>query len=204
LAKKEIELGKIREHSAKLLGAGALTGTLLIAPPTNLELPGPNKVVQEIGSQTKSVANPRDELLKSLHETLPSVVGPLNRDQEKSLEMLFQNVLGVKSKATLEGEHLNTTYGKIGAEQHLRRFPGDTNDQHAPKKDQYGGDRPYEILKEGTAPGLGAWGYFAPTKSAFTPNLEEKERWYAVVQTLYYRLGFSSAISEDWYKYRKV
>ena len=35
LVKKGIEIGKLREHSAKIIGAGALTGTLLLAYPAN-------------------------------------------------------------------------------------------------------------------------------------------------------------------------
>ncbi|MBI1864119.1 hypothetical protein HYS03_02855 [Candidatus Woesebacteria bacterium] len=126
---------------------------------------------------------------------LPNRVSPLTREEEKALERIFEENLGIPARANLEGEHLNTTYGLIGAEQHLRRYPGDTLAQH--------GNR--QILKEGIAPGLGAWGYFAPSKSRLTPDLEETERWYAVVQTLYLpdwnkRLPYL----RDWYKYRKV
>ena len=89
----------------------------------------------------------------------------------------------------------------------MRRFPGDTLLQHAPTPKDFGGEGQGSgsILKEGLAPGLGAWGYFAPSKDALTPKIEEIERWYAVVQTLY--LPDWSARQphlKNWYKYRKV
>jgi hypothetical protein len=131
--------------------------------------------------------------VESLAQALPNKTRPLTRSEEKYLEQVFENVIGVKTKANLEGEHLNTTYGLIGAEQHLKRFPGDT----------IAGHKPY--LKEGIAPGLGAWGYFARSKSELNPSLEETERWYAVVQTLYLPdWGSRQPYLRDWYKDRKV
>ena len=58
---------------------------------------------------------------------------------------------------------------------------------------------------EGMAPGRGAWGYFASSKSDLSKEGVEREKWYAVVQTLYLpdwktRLPYL----RDWYKYRKV
>jgi hypothetical protein len=101
------------------------------------------------------------------------------------LEQIIKNTIGVNVKATLEGEHLNTTYGYIGLEQHLMRYPGDNVTY--------------------MAPGKGAWGYFAGSKSTLTQDDVEREKWYVVVQTLYLpdwekRLSYL----RDWYKYRKV
>lgn len=95
----------------------------------------------------------------------------------------------------MEGEHLNTTYGLIGAEQHLMRYPGDTMTTH-PKVPQD---------DEGMAPGRGAWGYFAKSKEQLTNDLIEKEKWYAVVQTLYLPdWNTRTKYLRDWYQYRKV
>jgi hypothetical protein len=194
-----LDIGKIRQQSTKLLGAGALAGTLLLAPPHgNNQLPAPNEIVKKIteGSSTLILNFPDKVLVQSLNKVLPSRPRPLSSDEEKYLEGIFNEVIGVKAKATLEGEHLNTTYGYIGAEQHLRRYPGDTLSQHSTET---------ETLKEGMAPGLGAWGYFAPSKSDLTPDLVETEKWYAVVQTLYLPdWNKRQPYLRDWYKYRKV
>ncbi len=177
---------------AKVIGAGILAGALLLGPAAvkNLPSPAPNELVA-IAKST-----PQDVLVTDLKSVLPANVRPLTTDQEKKLSGIFKSILGIKATGTLEGEHLNTTYGLIGAEQHLRRYPGDTIDQHADV------DSPYD---EGMAPGLGAWGYFAPSKDKMTLDLVQKEKWYVVVQTLYLpdwnkRLAYL----RDWYKYRKV
>jgi len=206
LRKKEIDLGKIREHSAKLLGTGALTGTLLLAPPSGAKnLPFPHEVVQIASDMPEKDVKINAEYLQEILQTLPTPTRPLSRNEEKYLEQAIFDTFAVKVKATLEGEHLNTSYGMIGAEQHLKRFPGDSLSFHSPKEGEYGGENPAEILKEGIAPGLGAWGYFAPSKEALTPELVETERWYAVVQTLYLPdWGKRQPYLRDWYKYRKV
>ena len=124
---------------------------------------------------------------------MPSEVRPLARDEEKRLEVIISDILKIKSKATLEGEHLNTVYGYIGAEQHLKRYPGDVLENHGP------------YYKEGIAPGLGAWGYFAKSKTDLTSTLEETEKWYSVVQTLYLPDWNSrQPYLRDWYKHRKL
>jgi len=214
---KGIDPGKIREHSTKILGASAIAGALLFSPPlTSSALPTPQEIIEKLKSdknikiedkQSLLLRNNNVNLANSLTGLLPKKSRPLNRNEEKILEQVFSQVLGVAARASLEGEHLNTTYGYIGAEQHLRRFPGDTLLQHAPTPKDFGGEGQGSgsILKEGLAPGLGAWGYFAPSKDALTPKIEEIERWYAVVQTLY--LPDWSARQphlKNWYKYRKV
>lgn len=196
--KKGVDVGEIRKHSTKIIGAGALTGALLLNPTTDPEiLPAPNEIIEKLKDAGKvgGIESPQKLLIDTLDSALPKETRPLDRSEEKFLEQLFQGVLGVKAKANLEGEHLNTTYGLIGAEQHLRRYPGDTLLQHG------SGD----VLTEGIAPGLGAWGYFAHSKANFTPQLEETERWYAVVQTLYLPdWNTRQPYLRDWYKYRKV
>jgi len=204
-----LELGKIREHSGKLITAGALAGTLAVsshgADPSKKLLPPPHEIMAKVDeNQTLPSKTPAIRLREGLAEILPEETRPLTQTEEKYLEKIIQETTGIPAKATLEGEHLNTTYGKIGAEQHLRRYPGDVNENHAPDSNEYGGDRPQEILKEGMAPGLGAWGYFANSKAELTPELEETERWYSVAQTLYlHDWNTRQPYLKNWYKHRK-
>lgn len=181
-------------HAAKIVGTGALAGTLLLTTPVIPSLPG-SKVdgLAEVSSVKTQSA--QEILLGALKNILPTTRRPLTEDEEKRLEIVFKDVTGIPAKANLEGEHLNTTFGLIGAEQHLRRYPGDTVANHGTGS----------VLNEGMAPGLGAWGYFAPSQTKLTKDLVEGEKWYAVVQTLYLpdwskRLAYL----RDWYKYRKV
>lgn len=187
-AEKGVELDKLREYSAKIMATGALTGTLLFAPPTLAKnVPTLVNVVKNLSDfeGTQPNVSQQERLLSSLRQILPQKVSALDRLQEKTLEQLFNQIIGVSTKANLEGEHLNTTYGYIGAEQHLARYSGDNMAVH-PKIPQ---------LDEGMAPGLGAWGYVPA----------DKEKWYAVVQTLYLPdWARRQPYLRDWYKYRKV
>lgn len=196
LQEKGVELGKIREHSAKIISAGALTGTLLLAPPTGVsKLPAPSEIAKDISDFGNKDGQqlPQKEMIDSLKSMLPSEVRPLARDEEKRIEQVVQDLTNISAKAALEGEHLNTSYGYIGAEQHLKRYPGDVLENHGP------------YYKEGIAPGLGAWGYFAKSKADLTERLVETEKWYAVVQTLYLPdWSERQPYLRDWYKYRKV
>ncbi|OGM30111.1 hypothetical protein A2801_03870 [Candidatus Woesebacteria bacterium RIFCSPHIGHO2_01_FULL_41_10] len=208
LDQKGISLSKLREHSNKIIAAGALASALALAPPQGDHLlPPPKEIIEKVTRSSSSLPVETNAVVlrKVLSQVLPEEPRALTEHEEKTLEQVILETTGVKAKANLEGEHLNTTYGLIGAEQHLRRYPGDTLAQHKPDADEYGGERVDEIIEEGITPGLGAWGYFAPSKEAFTPDLEETERWYAVVQTLYLPdWEKRQPYLKDWYKYRKV
>ncbi len=190
-------LSKLRTHSTKVLSAGSLAGALLLSSPQPIRnLPSPAELVEQIRAPRVGAVIPiQESFINSLKNILPDHVRPLENSEEKLLENVISQVIGVKSKATLEGEHLNQTYGLIGAEQHLYRYPGDTVSAHGTGS----------ILNEGIAPGLGAWGYFANSKEKLTPDLANTEKWYAVVQTLYLpQWNTRFKYLRDWYKYRKV
>ena len=165
---KGIDPGKLREHSAKILGTGLIAGSLLLRPPIHVDtLPSPNDAIK--------LANFVEKSKEKSHNTKLTITP--------------------NDLMTHTFESLNTIYGKIGAEQHLRRYPGDTLSQHGSTEDQ----------AEGMAPGLGAWGYFAPSKEELTEDLIETEKWYAVVQTLYLPdWNTRQPHLKNWYKHRKV
>ncbi|MEK7526121.1 MAG: hypothetical protein AAB546_01435 [Patescibacteria group bacterium] len=199
LLEKGLDLSKIRDYSSKLLTTSVLAGSLLFSPAGQTKmLPSPLEIVNKFQKDTADNSVPaKKQLIESLNSILPDRPRPLSQDEEKFLEQVFDGVLGIKAKATLEGEHLNTTYGYIGAEQHLRRYPGDSVANHMGYSST--------VLKEGIAPGLGAWGYFAPSKEALSDDLVDTEKWYAVVQTLYLPdWARRQPYLRDWYKYRKV
>lgn len=194
-AQKALSLGKLRDHSAKIIAGGALVTGLALGPPARAQAPSlPAPVFDSLLAAGAIVPENAQEYFRDeLKSFLPAKPASFDSATEKSIGLLFERLTGIKARATLEGEHLNTTYGYIGAEQHLPRFPGDTVIQHD------------TFQESGITPGRGAWGYFAQSKSQMTPDLEQKEKWYAVVQTMYLpdwdaRLKYL----RDWYKYRKV
>ena len=158
-------------------------------------LPAPHEILAKFTDEKAKNENSKKILVDTFNSILPTRPRSLSRTEEKLLEQVFGNVVGIPARATLEGEHLNTTYGFIGAEQHLRRYPGDNLKNHGDK----------DVVKAGIAPGFSAWGYIAPSKEELTEGLEEVERWYAVVQTLYLPdWNTRQPYLKDWYKHRKV
>lgn len=195
---KNINLKNLRQHSAKLLGAGLIGGGVLLSTPSaTLSLPEPHQIYSypELSDAFANLKVKNQVLTDALKPVLPDVVRPLSRNEEKVVEYVVKDTTGVPVKATLEGEHLNTIYGLIGAEQHLKRYPGDNINDNSVDK----------YRASGMAPGLGAWGYFAHSKEELTPQLAANEKWYAVVQTLYLPdWGTRQPYLKNWYKYRKV
>ena len=123
----------------------------------------------------------------------PHTPAKLEADQAGKIEAAILAATGLSAKAVLDGQTLNHQVGYIGYEQHLRRFPGDTLLEHDDEQ------------IAGVAPGLGAWGYFARSKSEFTTQDYLREKWYSVAQTLYLPNWNTDFVHlRDWYKYRKI
>ncbi|RJR25972.1 hypothetical protein C4578_00260 [Candidatus Microgenomates bacterium] len=189
LTEAGVNPGKIREHATKLLTSGAIAGSLLLSSPQVGLIPDSkpsSAIVQTKENISKSLAN-------QLSQILPEKIGPLNADQETKVSHLLFDIFGITAVPKLGSTHLNQTYGLIGAEQHLPRYPGDTIDQH----DEY--------QKSGITPGLGAWGYFAKSKRDLTKEDVLKEKYYVAVQTLYLPdWNIRTRFLYEWYKHRKV
>lgn len=192
ISKKLVELGlqfhELRRHSAKKISAAALAGTMLISSPTvstSLKPPAHQINVSEGEAQEK--------LKQELVPLLPKQVKPLSPQLESEISEVIYKNLGLKAVANLEGNHLNQTYGRMGGEQHLPRYPGDRVSEHD------------ALQSKGITPGKGAWGYFVSRKSALTQEDYLREKYYVAVQTLYLpNWKKDLAYLRDWYKYRKV
>lgn len=188
LNKAGLEPGKIREHAAKIAATGALASALFLGPPLsthavsapNIKIPATSRILQ-------------NQTVLELNKILPEKVGPLTPEQEKIISEIINNIWGIKAFASLENEKLNRSYGLIGAEQHLPRFPGDSVAEH----DEY--------QNSGITPGRGAWGYFAYSRANLTKDIIMKEKYYVAVQTLYLPdWNTRTKYLREWYKYRKV
>jgi len=184
-----LEPGQIRQHAARVGAAGALAGAVLFSGP----------LAQEIGNTphaavaSASTSELQKELSQLLSKILTGKPEPISPAIEQAISQAITGVWGIKASAVLNGEKLNQSYGYIGAEQHLPRFPGDSIGEH----DEY--------QRSGITPGRGAWGYFADSRDSLTQDLKIKEKYYVAVQTLYLpdwqaRLPYL----REWYKYRKV
>ncbi len=139
-------------------------------------------------------------LQADLYKLLPPSVEPLSSDQEQQITTLLSRDFHMTISAEENGIRLNRNYGYIGAEQHLARFPGDMIDTHF--------DFPKDaglFYNTGMAPGLGAWGYFASSEAAMTPEDNLREKWYIAVPT-FLAPGYYDHVQEysTFFKYKKM
>lgn len=192
LKEKGLSVHKLREKSAKLLTAGALSAGLLLGP-GGVDVPRLTEFVGQAFAKNISGEELKQTFIQTVQASLPESPRPLTQDEETALSQMFRQYLGVSAAATLEGNHLNTTYGYTGEEQHLARYPGDTIIQHD------------ERQFIGMAPGLGAWRYFASSKDELTNDAIMMEKYYIAAQTLYLpEWNTKQPYLKDWYKFRKV
>jgi hypothetical protein len=139
------------------------------------------------------------QLILALSSSLPQQMQPLTAEQESTIGHILSQYFKLNVKAELDNKRLNRSYGLIGAEQHLMRFPGDTMETH------FGTPEEYKYISSGMAPGRGAWGYFAPSFSEMTELDSQREKYYLAVQT-FLAPGWKENVREyyDFFKYRKM
>jgi hypothetical protein len=201
LEKRGVILENLREASARKIATGALAGLMVLTPvsadsSTNLAKRLPQ------GSFQANIGSTEDVTLKlaaELRQAVPAGWGNMTAGQEQKVSQIIDEVLGVRATAELEGHRLNRTFGLIGGEQHLYRYPGDSVFEHAKTPAEFA-----MYGSAGIAPGLGAYGYFAPSKAALTEEGVERERWYVVAQT-FLAPGFREKPNATamWFKYKK-
>lgn len=184
------------------LASGAI-GALMISN----TLPGTTAVVPNIAgelSKPKEVEIHQNEtpvFVSALSASLPDKMRPLSFEEENSVAKILFDEFKIPVSASLDGKRLNRSYGYIGAEQHLARFPGDSMVSHL-------GAKAVEnklFYSSGMAPGLGAWRYFASSKNELTQKDIEREKWYIAVPT-FNAPGYLENTGEysKWFKYRKM
>lgn len=193
LDKRQLSIGRIRQHSHRLLTGATLSSLLLLSTPQAPKtLPAKTAQQRQAQAFLTTASGIQSQLAQAL-QNLPQRIGHPNPDQEQQTIKAVKTNLGITTAFELEGQRLNHSLGFIGYEQHLKRFPGDSLRLH----DQY--------QSAGIAPGLGAWGYFASSSAELTKELELTEKYYTVVQTLYLPTWEKDIkFLRDWYKYRKV
>lgn len=183
-------------NNTKQLTAG---GLMLLATSSSAIASSPSNSFT-VNEQTFKPVDRNVFLISDLSNLLPPEVRPLTVEEEKKLSEILSRDFNVKVSAELDNKRLNRSYGLIGAEQHLARFPGDSMDIHFDSQEE-------DILyrPSGMAPGLGAWGYFARSEQEATQKDKLKEKYYIAVQT-FLAPDFNNRFGEyrDFFKYRKM
>lgn len=184
--------GSLRHYAARLMTSGTLVSSILLTMSPPASPSGPLQLSERTVSLL-TASQLRETLMLRLTQVLPRTMETLTPSQESQVAQMIQTTYGIRAAVSLDGLRLNHSYGFIGAEQHLLRFPGDSARAHG------------RLVEAGIAPRTGAWGYFSPSRSALTADLAEKEKYYVAVQTLYLPdWNRSQPALKNWYKYRKV
>lgn len=197
IAKKHKDSFKWLADNSKQLAVGSLGSLILLTSPIKKDSAGGAVVA----SQEAQKINNRVFLMSNLSKELPDLVRPLTGDEEASISATLSKTFGVTVKPEINGLRLNRSYGLIGAEQHLARYPGDNMSSHFDGNQ----DEASKYYSSGMAPGLGAWGYFATSRANLTTEDTEREKYYIAVQT-FLAPDFNSRVAEyrDFFKFRKM
>lgn len=180
------------------LAVGSLGGLMLLTTPAAAAL-SDNQLLA--GGQQITIEEDKNALLaQKLKDKMPDQMRALTVEEETEISQLLSDSFEMSVRSEIEGKRLNRSYGVIGGEQHLYRYPGDTLYKHA--------DSTADVamyIPAGIAPGLGAWGYFAPSEKEFTEKDKQRERYYLAVQT-FLAPGFAENVSDyrDFFKFRKM
>lgn len=185
-------------NSLKQMAVGSLGGLMLLSLPAPKQLPPPNLIVSRDDALKGYDQNVL--LAQALSDKLPQEIRPLNLLEEKEIIDILSSNFGFKVEGEMESIRLNRNYGLIGGEQHLYRYPGDNLYAHADTASDFA-----KYSDAGIAPGLGAWGYFTPSKETFSESDKLKERYYLAVQT-FLAPGFAENFNRfrDFFKFRKM
>lgn len=184
--------------SPRHLALGSLGGLLLLTGHQPQALPIP-----ELAQSRDDILKGYDQnvlLAQQLSDDVPDQIRPLDPDEETAIIAILNKNFGFKLTAQLDNIRLNRNYGLIGGEQHLYRYPGDNLYAHA--------DSTLDWAKYGSAgiaPGLGAWGYFAPSKQEFNNLIKLREKYYLAIQTFLVP-GYAENVGKlrDFFKFRKL
>src|SRR5438034_1716681 len=118
----------------------------------------------------------KSQLAEILKKKLPADVRPLTEKEENDIATALSESFNMKVSPELQGIRLNKSYGLIGKEQHLARYPGDSIYEHIDETSE-------THISDGMAPGLGAWGYFTRSKSTMNNQDILREKYYIAVPT---------------------
>jgi hypothetical protein len=166
-------INRAKKHGLTLASTAILASSILAGPAPELV------TKQQLSHQERLKL---DQFTGELSSILKNKQA-LNSGEEEIITQALSKKFDLDLKVSMEGNRLNEIVGYIGAEQHLKRWSGDTLAKHG-------------IQKSGMAPLQGAFKDF---------DNEEQEKYYVAVQ-LHELPDWNQNWSKlkPWYRYRKV
>jgi hypothetical protein len=172
---------KVKENFSKkhalALASAAIIATSAMAP-SYIHHISENKQHQKHQKEQESV----NAFVAQLKDILADKT-TLNPAEEDVIAQALSKKFGMNLKVTLDGNRLNEVFGYVGAEQHLKRWEGDSLAHHG-------------LQKSGMAPLQGSFKNF---------DNAEQEKYYVAVQ-LHELPSWNQQWStlKPWYRFRKV
>lgn len=187
------------QENSKQVAVGSVGGLMMLAAAPQVSSLPVSRLVQPTVPNVVPIDD-KQHLISQLRSVLPTEVRPLKAEEEQKVGGILSDTFGFRVNADLGGRRLNRTYGYIGQEQHLARYPGDTIATHFDTEEEAA-----LYAAHGMAPGLGAWRYFAPSKEKMTELDNKREKYYIAVQT-FLTPGFyeNVVMYRDFFKFRKM
>ncbi len=200
--KKGIKPAEIAQKGAKGLAAGIATSAMVLSvgvAPTGQITAGDLEPKKEIskqisGSEIKSSIKAREDVTAKVKSALKGE----NLNDEKKMEKFLSSILKITIKSELDGIRLNATYGSVGYESHLSRYPGDNILAHFQSNVEA-----KRFSKANMAGGPGAWGYIASSKRTLTQKDIDREKYYLVAQT-WLSPNWGTSEVKQWFRHRKM
>lgn len=197
LQDRAVQVNDFRELSQKALAAASLAGSIAINSHGTVNHQVWADMLQQENEEQKALSaeltgEEFDLVVQKLRAATSLPPGHLPEDDELYLEQQLSDLLGFEVTAELDGNRLNHSVGIMGGEQHLRRFPNDSLEQHD------------AFRESGIAPNRGAYGWFTEN-GELTEKAVQREKYYFAVQTLYlpdWNTNYKTL--KDWYKFRKM
>lgn len=195
LAQQDLSISELKTLTQQALAVTTIAGSMIMQKGVDAQVA---EQIQALSEETNNqlLATITLEEHQAIMEKMKSLVqqppGHLERQDELYLEQQLSDMLGFQVTAELEGNRLNHLIGIMGGEQHLKRYPTDTLEQH----DAY--------QEAGIAPNRGAFGWFTE-QGQLTEEAIQREKYYFAVQTLYLpNWNSDHARLKPWYKFRKM
>jgi hypothetical protein len=188
-------------QTSKQFMAGSVASLILLSHPAPSNIIAQNILPPDSNDPPKEqkIHRTKNDLIHELTPLLPQEVVPLSSEQEQIISEKLSSFFTLRVFPELQGKRLNRSYGYIGAEQHLMRYPGDTMDTHFATAEEA------IYAASGMAPGRGAWGYFTDSASSMNAGDIAREKYYIAVPT-FLAPGWNENVSDYYafFKYRKM
>jgi len=194
---KGIKVEDLVAKGTRGIATGAATGAIILTSGLRPVAEPPSQKIAASKELEEELYMASLEAKKDIRGQVKKDLGGIGYQDSENVAKNLTKSLNIPLKTKLEGIRLNTSYGIIGYESHLTRYPGDNLTTHFETDTDYG-----RYAHASMAGGPGAWGYIANSKDSLTKKDIERERYYLVAQT-FLSPNWGGPKIKQWFRHRK-